>query len=536
MKSNIRKILFLFLIATALVGCDSEYNVEEIGQGNKLHTFHGMDLDDQGRLYIGSLLSASVYRFDTQTAEYEVYVGNPQGQADDMEFSADGTLYWTSMMSGKIHAKKEGEPVRVVAEGYMGFNAIAFNDEGRLFASLGYYGTAVLEIDPAGIVAPKKIADLPLTNGFDFGPDGKLYTPVIATGQIVKIDVDTGEILPVAQGLYVPSALNFDSQGNLYVLEAGLGHISKIDINTGAKEIFYQTERGLDNLAFDANDNLYASNCYAGTIERFDTTTGERELFFASPGFISIGGLALYGDDELHVSDYWVHRVLDANTVAERAAYYFVIDGIENVSCVSVNEENVVISGWASYCIQKRNRKTGQLITTIHGMNSPYDSIELEDGSILVAEYGSGRLLKLLDDEGKEREVVLEGLEGPVGLAKVSNNEFLLTEFHAGTVSRVNIVDKTKEVIVSGLDKPEGVALDSDGNIFVAETGKKRLIKICEKEYVTVIREIAEIEVGMTNEGVPAPYFMTSVSIASDGTIYVPSDIKNLIYKISPAE
>ena len=77
--------------------------------------------------------------------------------ADDIEVGPDGTLYWTSYLLGKIHARKGDGPIRELATGLPGINSLAMNAEGRLFATQVFLGDALYEIDPTGQKPPRKI-------------------------------------------------------------------------------------------------------------------------------------------------------------------------------------------------------------------------------------------------------------------------------------------------------------------------------------------------------------------------------------------
>lgn len=72
-------------------------------------------------------------------------------------------------------------------------------------------------------------------NGFEFGPDDKLYGPLWFKGQVAKVDVDNAELTVVADGFKVPAAVNFDSKGNLWVVDTALGQLVRVDPKSGAR-------------------------------------------------------------------------------------------------------------------------------------------------------------------------------------------------------------------------------------------------------------------------------------------------------------
>lgn len=72
----------------------------------------------------------------------------------------------------------------------------------------------------------------PGLNAFDFRTDGRLYSPVQFTGEIIKINVDTGAFLRVASGLTSPTAVKFNSQGELFAIDTATGQVVKVDLTT----------------------------------------------------------------------------------------------------------------------------------------------------------------------------------------------------------------------------------------------------------------------------------------------------------------
>ena len=113
----------------------------------------------------------------------------------------------------------------------------------------------------------------------------------------------------------------------------------------------------------------------------------------------------------------------------------------------------------------------------MHGFKAPHDAIRLADGSILVNELGTKSLVRVSGEHGKDRNVVIATLEGPVGLAGGSNGDVYVTEAFAGLVSKVD-GNGEKTVVAKDLKMPEGIARASDGKLIVAEVGAKRIVEI----------------------------------------------------------
>ena len=166
-----------------------EYDVQILVPGGHFHGIHGLTFDSQDNIYVGSLVGQSIYKVDPKTGQVQENVGPPLGMADDMEFGPDGRLYWTTMMMGRILCKSADPKIDVLAEELPGTNSIAFNQEGRLFITQVFMGDALWEIDLSGGKKNRKVAEnLGGLNGFDFGPDGKIYGPLWFKKVVGRVD------------------------------------------------------------------------------------------------------------------------------------------------------------------------------------------------------------------------------------------------------------------------------------------------------------------------------------------------------------
>jgi sugar lactone lactonase YvrE len=371
-------------------------------------------------------------------------------------------------------------------------------------------------------------------NGFEFGPDDKLYGPLWFKGQVAKVDVDKAELTVVADGFKVPAAVNFDSKGNLFVVDTALGQLVRVDPKSGAKTMVAQLKPSLDNLAIDDKDRIYVSNMADNGIQEVDPATGQaRQIIIgklALPG--GIGVTSENGKDTIHVADVFAYRTVNGATgeVTEKARMHAAGTTLEYPMSATANGSDVVLSSWFTGTVQVIDAKTGTTRDMLHGFKAPHDAIVLADGSILVAELGTKSLVRVSGEHGKDRATLISDLEGPVGLVRGKTDEVYVTEAFAGTVSRIDSKGG-KTVLAKELKMPEGIARSPDGQLIVAEVGAKRLIAIA-PESGTVTEIAANLPIGLpgTPGGLPSN-IPTGVAVGASGVIYVSSDIDNAIYK-----
>lgn len=529
----------LTLAAVLMAGCarPPRYKLERVVPGCFFHGVHGMDFDDADRLHAGSVIGQSIYRVEARTGQVDTVIGAPEGMADDLAFGPDGTVAWTGFLQGVVRARRGEGPIRELATGLVGINSIAFNAQGRLFATQVFIGDALYELDVQGQRPPRKILEnVGGLNGFDFGPDGLLYGPLWFKGTVVKVDVDTGALTEVASGFRVPAAANFDSRGNLWVVDTARGEVVKVDVATGGKQVVARVRAAIDNLALDSRDRLFISNMADNGIYEVDTTTGQTRTVVE--GRLSIpGGLALVeeqGREVLHVADLFAYRAVDARSgeVTDRARMF--ADVLDYPFSARAGARHVLLSSWFTGAVQKVERGSGRSVAVLHGFSAPHDVLELEDGSLLVAEQGTGRLLRVSGDEGHERTPVAESLGGPMGLALAGPASVYVTEVVAGRVSEVDLSTGQRRTVAEGLSGPEGLAVDARGDLIVAEVGRRRMVAVEPRS--GRVRVLAEnLPVGLPGfTGAPPGYIPTGVEVSRQGDIYFTSDLENAVYRLRP--
>jgi sugar lactone lactonase YvrE len=526
------------VLCTSSLGASAQtYEVTKLVPGSAFHGVHGLGIDKAGRLFAGSVAGAALYEVDRASGTAKISIPSPEGMADDIAFAPDGTMAWTAFLTGDLYARKGDGPVKKLASGLPGINSLAFRKDGRLYATQVFLGDALYEIDVEGVKPPRKIMEkMGGLNGFEFGPDDMLYGPLWFKGQVAKVDVDKAELTVVADGFKIPAAVNFDSKGNLWVVDTALGQLVRVDPKTGAKKMVAQLKPSLDNLAIDDKDRIFVSNMADNGIQEVDPETGAAKQVII--GKLALpGGIGVVSDgakDTIYVADVFAYRTVDGTTgeVSEPARMH--ADGVtlEYPMSATAKGDDVLLSSWFTGTVQLIDRRTGKTKEMLHDFKAPHDAIKLGDGSILVNELGSKSLVRASGEHGKDRIVVIGGLEGPVGLAAGPGDVVYVTEAFAGQVSKVGS-NGEKAVVAKDLKGPEGIALAPDGKLIVAEVGARRIVSIDPKDgTVTEIAGNLPIGLPAAPGGLPSN-IPTGVGVGATGVIYFSSDIENAIYKVT---
>ncbi len=523
------------LFSTAGGASAQTYEVTKLVPGSAFHGVHGLGIDKAGRLFAGSVAGAALYEVDRNNGTSKIAIPAPEGMADDIAFAPDGTMAWTGFLTGDLYSRKGDGPIKKLASGLPGINSLAYRKDGRLYATTVFLGDTLYEIDVEGVKPPRMIMEkMGGLNGFEFGPDDMLYGPLWFKGQVAKVDVDKPELTVVADGFKIPAAVNFDSKGNLWVVDAALGQLVRVDPKTGAKRMVAQLKPSLDNLAIDDKDRIFVSNMADNGIQEVDPETGAAKQL--TIGKLALpGGIAVVSDgakDTIYVADLFAYRTVDGATgeVSEPARMH--ADGVtlEYPMSATAKGDEVILSSWFTGTVQVIDRNSGKTREMMHDFKAPHDAIRLADGSILVNELGSKSLIRASGEHGKDRNVLIGGLEGPVGLVGGPKGDVYVAEAFAGQVSKVES-NGEKTVVAKDLKMPEGIALAGDGKLIVAEVGAKRIVQIDPKS--GNVTEIAgNLPIGLPAAvpgGLPVP---TGVGVGASGTIYFSSNIENAIYKV----
>jgi sugar lactone lactonase YvrE len=518
---------------TLLAGCGEpapNYRLEPVVPvGAPFHGVHGLRFHSDGTLYAASVIGQSLFTVDVESGAVELFVGPREGMADDIAIGADGTFVWTAIEDGILYARTPDGAVRKVLEGYKGVNAVSFGPDGRrLFLTLVFYGDALYEVDLYDGAPPRLIAEgIGGLNAFEVAADGMIYGPLVFGARVVRIDPDTGAVATVSEDFTSPGALKLEPGGaTALVLDDG-AEIKRVDLATGATTLVATLPSGGDNLDIDSQGRAYVSLSEANAIVMVDPRSGEMRYVVEPAPLNSPAGFGVWsesGRDTLFVGDLFGGiKVIDgtAGTIDHKAVELF-------------QPVHVFVTGDAVYAVsqvfgtvQRFDKTTFAVLDTWEGFNVPGDVLAAANGDLIVAETGSGRVLRVSGPAEGDRETVVQSLAGPTGLAWAGTDAVYISETTGGRLIRVNLDDGVIDELASDLRQPEGLAVTADGAVIVVEVGAKTLSRIdpASGARTTLARDLP---IGWAN----GPSLYRDVEIGESG-IYLSSDVDNTIYRLA---
>ena len=499
---------------------------------------NGMRFGPDGRLHVAQAYGGQVSTLDVETGAVEVVpsAGEEIRSPDDLAFDASGTMYITEPFVGRVSARTPDGRVRVFAGDVPSANGIAVYQD-RLFVDECRPGGRLLELFRDGR-APRVVAEnLQLPNAFMAGPDEKLYFPQVALGEVWRCDPAGGPPERFLDGLARPTAVKFDGKGRLVTTEADSGEVTRVDVQTGAKTTLARVRPGIDNLEFDGDGRLFLSNFVDGGVSEISGDGSERRIL--GPGLVGPFGISAGGDRVL-VADVFSLVSISPDGEFDHPLH-FARPGFpgfpRGVAAASASLAYVTVSpGNVVSC----DLESGETTVVAEGLAELYGVAVAPDGRLLVAEGGTGRLLRI--GQGGEVSTRATGLGRPAGVAAAPDGSCFVSDRDGGRVLHISAGTTT---VLDGLGSPQGLALHDD-DLFVVDALRKELIvvSLSSRRQSIVARDLPVGFPPGTPEGslpgipelMPGPLTtFAGLAVAPDGVVYVAGDAEGSVLEFRRA-
>jgi sugar lactone lactonase YvrE len=361
---------------------------------------------------------------------------------------------------------------------YWNGSAVAADAAGDVFIATdvtccGANTNELLEESPAG-AGTALLPDLtnPITSMVLDASNNIYY---VSAGAVYKLAYSSGAYssnpVPFGSGYQTAIGVSLDSLGNLYVADSGN---SKIAGTSAIFEIPSEGSSGLNAgdqflvaagipitgpVAIDASGNLYFTNLYAADA---GASVYELSRSFANIGFVAVGAT---GTATLNVA---------FNAEATPAAIGF------------VTRNGIFASAKGTTCAANTAYKAAESCVVSAGFTPAAPGLaqgafELADsaGAVLAAIdlYGVGLGAGVTADPGTVMPIGA-GLKTPTSVALDFAGDLFVADPGSNSVWEFPKGSATPVAVGSGLAGPTGVAVDGMGNVYIADTGNNRIVQV----------------------------------------------------------
>lgn len=524
-------------------------------QGAAIPGVMDIDVGPDGNLYAAAELADALIAVDPDTGEVVWRFDTGEDVPEAMRVAPDGTPYWTSFYSVNI--------CRVAEEGEKRCQALpvdtwglAFAPDGRLFASADAHVQSLYEVDPMLEQEPRFVEAMGgMMAHFNFGPDGKLYVPMVGDGTILRIDVDTEPVTveTIAEGLVFPWSVAFDPEGQLYVaisIDGEHSGVARVDMDTGETELVGQVPPGYNTVAVTEDGRILTALYDFGAAYEILPDGSSQPI--TEPGIIAPGGLGVMtqpdGSETLYVADWKTLCAFDTATGEQLSGWHstWFPGSIVSPRSLAVDGDTILVSSWydqwSGNAIQIWDPAQEAATVTETEFEWPANAIRFQGDVVLVDMKAEGpwTVERTSGDAFAERHELGAGfLQQPLGLA-ASAGDLWVTDYETGRV--VQLIADGEElaepiVVADGLDRPEGIALAPDGRLLVVETGTGRLLAI---EPASGAMDVIAEGLGIAADNfssigpvkLPPHLVFNGVAVGQSGNVYVSGDAANAIYRI----
>ena len=260
----------------------------------------------------------------------------------------------------------------------------------------------------------------------------KLYVTSFQSNQLFQFDGSTGQLLGFANAVAGPVDIVVGPDGLLYVSQFGANKIDRYDAVTGAliDTFVYRGSGGVSGpsrMAFGTDGNLYVTSYITSEVVKYSGSDGRflgTAVLSGAGGLSEPDGLAIAADGTLYVASATDGAIRRYNGSTGQYIDTFASFGTATyVDLEFAGNGNLLASSTTLNVVREFDITTGSVVRDVvaagsGGVVSVAGIRTGPDGSLYVADNGSGRILQYTQAGVFVREVVTagSGLNQPVDL------------------------------------------------------------------------------------------------------------------------
>jgi sugar lactone lactonase YvrE len=447
---------------------------------------------------------------------------------DDITVDERGNFYIASCTApGEVYRVDPNGMKKVIAAGLKGPNGIHYNlRTGRLFMSECFFGNRVFELDPTGVEEPRLVVSenvIPIPEGFGFDPDtNDLIIPDLATGKILRVDPDSGQITTIAEGFITPVALEVGPDKMVYIPELATGNVFRLSLDGKRKEKVASIAPGLDNLAISPKGELYVTSYWDSTVYEVSTDGSGKYRTLTSTGPNRLVGLLVKAGKVLAADHIIMIRAVENGVYLKTKLNAWAVHGMPlPLGLADGPGDQILWPDSSSGRVAMGNPMTGEFKVLTGGLSQPAGMLMEPGGDkCFVTEYGAGQITEVQLADGA-RKIVSTGLEGPLALAMIDGLLYV-AEAKSGRIIQVDPGSGRKEVFLSGLTtRPGALGADEAGNLYILDGGSQKLLRVNPKTLAVSVL-VADLPVGPIISGsYPVFELALPMTVTGAGELYI---------------
>jgi len=444
------------------------WSLRSLTPPSRLFGANGLRTGPDGRIYVAQVSGSQISAIDVATGAIETIspMGGDIVGPDDLVFDPEGNFYVTEFTEGRVSMRAPNGTVRIINGDMPCANPITFH-QGRLFAGECRPGGRIMELPLDGGAPRVLLADVPMPNAMEVGPDGMLYVPVMGTNEIWRVALAGGAPETIAGGLGVPDSVKFDSRGQIVSTQVASGQVLRIDPSTGARVVLADIAPGLDNVTF-VGERMFVSSI-SGQIN--EILAGGHINALVPDGLSWPLGLAIGADGLLYVADGAYCYMLEPGTAPRVAGMLFTPGSPGYTRGVAVSGAGELVVTTANGQVARWRPAQHESEILAEGFDRLYGVAIAPGGGVVFAEAGTGRVLSV---RSGNVEVLASGLKEPMGVAIAPDGGCLVSEAEGGRVAR--LAGGKAETVLDGLQAPQGIVVVG-GRLYVVDALARELVE-----------------------------------------------------------
>ena len=368
--------------------------------------------------------------------------------------------------------------------------------------------------EPAGTASGTQTATIVLSSGFTLGSISVLTEGAtgldfnVASGGTCTVGTayTVGQTCtvnytfkPTASGVRTGAIVLFDNntptplvQSTTYLTGTGTGPMT--EFYPGTQTTVGSGLTGPEDMAVDGGGNVYIADTYNNRVLKETLSSGSYTQSTVGSGLSGPYGVAVDGAGNLYIADSSNDRVLKETLSAGSYTQSIVVgSGLNNPRGAAVDDAgNVYIADTFNNRVLKETLSGGsytQSIVVGSGLDWPSGVAVDGSGNVFIADTDNLRVLKETLWGGRYSQSNVDvSLYFPEGVAVDGNgNVYVANNGNPyGNYASVSMYVPSSNglryglysTVGSGLDYPDDVAVDGSGNVYIADTGNSRVLKV----------------------------------------------------------